>query len=327
MNIVRNRSYVYDVSGVYDASDPAVAYRRDEFGLRDDCASPADIDILTIGGSTTDQRLVPFESTYQKVMQDELSRELGRNACVSNAGVDGHSTYGHVMAFRHWLPLIPRLEPKIIIFYIGLNDATVIDNGPHRFDRREDDWYTSLKRLKVVQLALWAANVAVSFYRRPAPHKAWASSRAEYDQVQLKPDTARLSAINAEKFRGRLRIMLAEAGEYGAEVMCVTQPSRMVLRKDGKSYGLRYKTAASNDKMYSGLDWDYFLRELNEVMRQECGDDRLVDLYKLPFDRSLFYDDMHTTPAGSEKVGRELSDWLLKSDLRTTLAARDLPGA
>ena len=48
-----------------------------------------------------------------------------------------------------------------------------------------------------------------------------------------------------------------------------------------------------------------------------------MDAY--PFDPTLFYDDMHTTPAGSQKVGHELLAWMLKSDLMASLKAGNRP--
>ena len=92
---------------------------RNEFGLRDSCDSIKDIEILTIGGSTTDQRYVPFKFTYQSIIEQRL-KEVDRNfGCVSNAGVDGHSTWGHLFSFEKWFPLIPNLKPNFIILYIG----------------------------------------------------------------------------------------------------------------------------------------------------------------------------------------------------------------
>ncbi len=30
---------------------------------------------------------------------------------------------GHLFSFEHWFPLIPGLKPRIILLYIGINDA------------------------------------------------------------------------------------------------------------------------------------------------------------------------------------------------------------
>ncbi len=311
INVLRDTTYVYDTSKLYPDGPDRVVYRRDQYGLRDDCASPADIDILTIGGSTTDQRMVPFESTYQKVMESELGQAIGRKVCVSNAGVDGHSSYGHVRAFRDWLPLIPGLKPKIVLFYVGINDAMVIDEGPSWADRRIDQ-PELIRRLKVAQLADWARMVVYSYFHRPEPHQRWDFDPADYTVAALKSGVEELSDANAEHFRGRLRTLLSEARKIGAEPVCVTQPTRFVLDREGKSFGLKLE-GDWNKWRYSGLDFDYSLKEINEVMRQECGRDRVIDLYRAPFDPRIFYDEIHTGPEGSREVGHAMAAWLSRS--------------
>ena len=122
-NILRNFEYRYDISKLYEFTDSSVDYIRNEFGLRDNCEKLEDIDILTIGGSTTDQRYVQFQFTYQTVLQEKL-RKVDKNfGCVTNAGVDGHSTWGHIFAFKHWFSLIQDLNPRYVLLFVGVNDA------------------------------------------------------------------------------------------------------------------------------------------------------------------------------------------------------------
>ena len=92
-NVLRDFKFEYNIKGLYRAVDDTVLYERDEFGLRDDCISPQNIEILTIGGSTTDQIYLKLSDTYQAVLGDLISRQIGGEICVSNAGIDGHSTY------------------------------------------------------------------------------------------------------------------------------------------------------------------------------------------------------------------------------------------
>lgn len=78
--LLRDYDYSFDVSDLYSREEP-VRYRRDHFGLRGDFDNYAEIDILTLGGSTTDQRYVPLESTFQEVMERDLSL-AGQQAIV-----------------------------------------------------------------------------------------------------------------------------------------------------------------------------------------------------------------------------------------------------
>ena len=111
IGVIRNRSVVYSTN-FYEV-EGSIIYNRDEYGLRDDC-DPEEINILTIGGSTTDQRYIEFNETFQEILEYNLSENLNRKICVSNAGVDGHSTYAHLISFDSWFPIIDQLNQTFI---------------------------------------------------------------------------------------------------------------------------------------------------------------------------------------------------------------------
>ena len=80
------------VANLYRADRSHVTYSRDEFGLRGAFPTPSEIDVLTLGGSTTDQRYVDDEDTWQAVMQGEFARN-GKRVHIANAGVDSQSSF------------------------------------------------------------------------------------------------------------------------------------------------------------------------------------------------------------------------------------------
>jgi len=103
LNIIRSRTVKYDIAGLYDSSSKAISITRDQYGLRGAFQLPADIDILTVGGSTTDQRYITDGKTWQDVLQQKFE-SIGKNVKVANAGVDGQSTFGHIKNFDWWFP-------------------------------------------------------------------------------------------------------------------------------------------------------------------------------------------------------------------------------
>ena len=121
LNLVRDRTMRYDASALYPAPN-SVTYTRDAFGFRGSYDSPGEIDILTIGGSATDQRFITDGATWQDVIAREFAAE-GKRVSVVNAGVDGQSTYGHIKDFEWWFPNVPGLKAKYVLFYIGANDV------------------------------------------------------------------------------------------------------------------------------------------------------------------------------------------------------------
>ena len=156
-NILRNFQFSYDISQIYKSDTPSVDYHRNQYGLRDDCKAPSEIEILTIGGSTTAQRYTPFASTYQERLEERLKDFNDSFGCVSNAGIDGHTTWGHLFSFEHWFPLIPGLKPKIILLYVGINDAGFQRaSSPNiGFDTQRTDGVKGfLKRLEITNALL-----------------------------------------------------------------------------------------------------------------------------------------------------------------------------
>lgn len=113
----------FDASDLYDGGGEVV-YRRDKYGLRGRYKSPSGIDILTIGGSTTDQRAITEGETWQDVLAAAFKSE-GRDISVVNAGIDGQSTVGNLYSFERWFPLNPGLRPGYAMVYVGINDVHV----------------------------------------------------------------------------------------------------------------------------------------------------------------------------------------------------------
>src|SRR5262245_29719674 len=124
LNLIVDKTISWDIRRLYrDGYDEAI-YQRDRFGFRGSYPDPGRIDILTVGGSTTDQRYITEGKTWQDVIAREF-RKAGKNVSVVNAGVDGQSTYGHLKNFDWWFPAVPDLRVKYFLFYVGINDFYV----------------------------------------------------------------------------------------------------------------------------------------------------------------------------------------------------------
>lgn len=312
-NILRNVQYTYDKSPLYNSDQSSHTYVRNEYGLRDTCNSPSEIEILTIGGSTTDQRFVEFSSTYQTVIEKRLKELNNSFGCVSNAGVDGHSTWGHLFSFEHWFPLIPELKPKIILLYIGVNDADFFKaEAPNPGDDYISQggvkaFLASFDLVKAL-LPIWRLmrqnNMNVS--RAYGSHSASSFTDDDYTINVINQQTDFLSEENAKSFRLRLSLILKEIYALDATPLCVTQPHRYVMEKEGVMYGVRDILGDG----FSGIDYDYSIRRLNNEIFQLCGDNTL-DLYSQEFSRSHFYDGIHTTATGSEQIGEIIAEFII----------------
>ena len=123
LNIPRNVDRVFDVGSLYSGGE-AVRYRRDQHGLRGAYDRLDTIDVLTIGGSTTNQQYLDDDATWQAQLVRRFAAE-GRSVEVVNAGIDGQSTIGHLVAFDKCFLAIPGLKPHYVLAYIGINDTAV----------------------------------------------------------------------------------------------------------------------------------------------------------------------------------------------------------
>ena len=117
----------YDGSKIYgEGINSQIKYSRDKQGYRSFSNKNAENHILTIGGSTTDQRYVPDGLTFQDIM----NKKLGNNYSVINGGVDGQTSLGHLISIKDWhSKVLDKNKIKKVIFYIGLNDIRFANFG------------------------------------------------------------------------------------------------------------------------------------------------------------------------------------------------------
>jgi len=312
-NILRDVHFKYDISNIYENNSSIVDYVRNKHGLRDSCANPAEIDILTIGGSTTDQRYVNFDFTYQSIIERRLKTYLNDFGCVSNAGVDGHSTFGHLFSFKHWFPLIPNLKPKFIVLYIGINDVNFLRKISLNFGydtMKEHGIKAFFKKLEVVKALLPLYRFLKQKIKSDSPiyadHKLILYSDDDYVINVINNQTEFLSKQNTSVFRSRMQSLMEHISSLGAIPVCITQPHRYIMKKNGQTYGIPDVLG----KGFSGVDFDYSIRKLNDVMFELCKKNTL-DLYNHQFLSTHFYDGVHTTSTGSSEIGERIAEFII----------------
>jgi lysophospholipase L1-like esterase len=321
LNIIRNKRIEYSVAHLYTAQPPSILYTRDEFGLRGGCRDPGEIRILTIGGSTTDQRYIDDDATYQAVLQTKLTNYLAKAFCISNAGVDGHSTFGHIASFDEWFPLIPNLKPDFFLFYVGINDAGFNDGPNHGYDddkKNMSKFRFILQKNSAIYSMIWRVREAMSSvatFRIYAQHTK-RSTNLDYSATNLSDNAQEKVLINASQFRNRFQTLLEKTKAYKAKPICVSQPNLLAIKINGNSKGIpnafEYK-----GKTYNGLDYNASLNELNQVMRELCleAGGYFIDISNLDFGPDDFYDYSHLTPGGTNKLGIYLFDEFQKQNI------------
>ena len=307
--------------------EPSVTVRRNRLGLR----GPELVDrtgrglsILTVGGSTTESSYFRHERSWPGQLAARLSENFG-SVWLNNAGLDGHSTFGHVVLLRDHLVA---LNPDVIVFLIGVNDIGL--DRPQRFDRDQVNSLGLSSPKQFVRSLAKFSDVAALTLNGWRTFAAWRQGllRGQTPSVNvgdastrraLPPSPARVQELTRsellEGFASRIFELIALCDRNGIYPIVVTQPFVAADRQVDRTYeGMSGLTAAEN--------W-HVLEAYNDVTRSVVGarNASLVDLASLmPHRRAYFTDLIHFSQAGANEVAR-----LLYAKLCSILAA-EFPG-
>jgi len=304
-------------------STNALGFRGPEPPARFDEA----LTLVAVGGSTTECLYVSDGKTWPDVAGMELSAHF-RDVWVGNAGLDGHSTFGHGLLLEQRLA---RLRPKVILFLIGINDVG-----------RED--------LKAADAAVLAGGAGTGLWGRAvgtaAEHSAIVSTvlnllryhearklNRVHSELQIRwarvltPDRERARALVAEHrerylpgYGARVEGLVRQCRTLGVEPVLITQPALYgnVVDPATKVF-LGTLEVDADQQLYGALAWN-LLEAYNDVVR-DLGRRQgvlVVDLAReLPKDSHLFYDFVHFNNDGSKAVAA-----IVSSRLCPFLAAR-----
>ncbi|MGQ0734114.1 MAG: SGNH/GDSL hydrolase family protein [Acidobacteriota bacterium] len=271
--------------------------------------------LVTIGGSTTESLFLSDGRTWT----DALARRLepvSPGIWINNAGIDGQTTFGHLTLMQSF---IVRLRPRIAVFLIGANDVCL--DQPNTFDagilptggRARALANDVAARSEVVSLA-WNLVRARRARNRGLGHSELDLTRASElvlpDDVMARTEAQCASTIPA--FAARLEALAGLARTQGITPVWVTQPALFGDAVDpatGVALGHVQVSGRGNGR----LEWR-LLESVNEATRRVASAQQvaLVDLARtLPKDSRLFYDFLHFTNEGSERVGEIVARHLI----------------
>jgi lysophospholipase L1-like esterase len=307
LNLVKDQVRKNDVSRLYQSKKPLITYSRDRYGLRGAYSSPGSIRILTLGGSTTDQRYIGDGETWQDVLQRRFE-QAGLKVAVANAGVDGQSTFGHIANFKWWFPEIPGLAPEFILFYVGINDYHI--DAADGFDRLVSDGRNPgiAERIRD-NSAIWNLfRTLRGIYKAMVVSKI-GHQRVDFDELQwvrgqLQPDYGFL-APRLDAYAARLRLLADLTYRAGATPIFVSQPTRH-YRITSQGIEGSAEVTSYDHRGINGVDFYHVMRKLDGVARSVAIEKGavFVDLASRREWVDLdFYDFVHMTPQGAAKAG------------------------
>jgi lysophospholipase L1-like esterase len=319
--IVLQRNYTQTITNEKNPRlDPVIHFSRNSLGFRGP-EPPGDfaarLSILVLGGSTTECWFLSDGKDWPAVLGKRLAGPFPK-IWVNNAGLEGHSTFGHLLLLDQW---VVRLKPRVALFLIGINDV-----------ERED--------LKAGDRAL-QSDAPVPLLERLARHSAIAATvlnlrrteRAErmrllhgdvrlsrLPPLPLKPEYRKNTLLHHEQryvppFRRRVLEIVSLCRTNGIEPVLVTQPALYGDAVDdvtGIDLG-RITVDTDPEHLLNGsLAWR-ILELYNDATRDVGRSEKVfvVDLAaRLPKSSRYFYDFIHYTNEGAAAVGESVADAL-----------------
>jgi lysophospholipase L1-like esterase len=288
-----------------------IVYSRNSLGLRGpEPPSPfaSALTVIAVGGSTTESRYQSDDDTWPARTAALLAPHFN-DLWLNNAGLDGHSTYGHLLLLEQYLL---SLRPRVLVFFVGVND--VGREGPKQADdelRRAEgtSLLTRLARRSAVAATL--QNLGRTEEARQARLFTFGDlnlNRLEHlTYAGRRPEKAlrehRESYLPG--YRERLLALVKVCRKGGIVPIFVTQPALYGPGIDDRT-GVDLGTMVVNDKqkINGALAWD--ILELYNDATREIGRAEGVPVVELaralPKSSRLFYDFVHFTDEGAQAV-------------------------
>ena len=313
LNIYKNFTYKYK-QALYKGN-PNIIYKKDKYGFRGNYKNIKDIDILTVGGSTTDQRFITEGKTWQNVLSRLLSSR-GQYTSVVNAGVNGQSTIGHIKNFQIWFPQIKDFNPKYFLFYLGINDFYVDQQSP--FDNLEQQNLTQIIKSNSISYYLFRTlrGIILAHFVYKVTHKKINFTKMKWTKIPLiksKKAYQKVMKTRLHNYQRRLRILFTLVKQhYQSKIILVTQKYNYYNKINGEIHGLD-KVRFFDGIKYNGVDQYYLMRLLNKAAIEICNEFNgiCIDFAEdIKLNHDDFYDFAHNTPIGADKIGRYLYEEL-----------------
>ncbi len=324
-----NRHYEIKVNAG-NGLEPFVRHTKNSLGFRGPeppDESRDDLRVIAVGGSTTECFYVSDGSSWP-IRFGDLARRAVAPVWVNNAGLDGHSTFGHQILLDE---VLKPLDPDVILFLVGWNDLGRTDLGSSdRNQLRSGQGVTTLR-----DWLIWLANntevagLGLNLYRTWKTRRMGLGHDATFFDWKEPPQGTsmapeRADAVIAEHaqsfvpgYEERLRSLLNDAKDAGIQPVLVTQPAVFGGGQDPR-------TGTDLDRLAGrygdGAQTWRVLELYNDATRKVAAGTGtpLVDLARLmPKDSTYFYDEIHFNPAGTQKVAEilfeQLCPWLVQT--------------
>jgi lysophospholipase L1-like esterase len=287
-------------------------HTKNSWGFRGDEWNPETTKskLLFVGGSTTEC----FHADDNKTWVAQYAKYLGTNFLVNNAGLNGHSTFGHISLLKEYIKVI---KPDYVFFLVGINDVAVTENGQNIFDEKITGKGFDRTLIKIEEKSK-LVNLLHSFYRSYQAKKMDLADNIEWKLEERSSDhqfseDEKLALFSKHKtaqdaYASRLVTLIEIAQSVNAKPVFITQPLLF-----GKAIDSSTGIDLGKFAIYgiTGEEYEMKLSLYNETMKKVATEKSLpvVDLAAFLSNDSRYYvDDMHFSDAGAKKISEILKE-------------------
>lgn len=274
-------------------------FKRNSLGFIGDEINPEEIKIVFLGGSTGEEMFKPYEYSLVGKLNEKLKLDKF-NYPIINASTGGKSTRGYVNDFNYWFSRIDGFDPKIFIFYIGINDSAL--DLPGHFDE------ITKKNISGKIEDYLKNNSIIYRLKKKVEMKYFSKLRKYYGLIDesLYQNYNFVNYVEAKKKFNKKKL----------------EKNNKILIKNFKINLNNLKKIINNKNIkpifitqirYNGLN-DEKLYLVNEYLKEFCKSNG-YDIIKLDemnynLDKKDFYDQAHTTIDGSKKISNLIYPYL-----------------
>jgi lysophospholipase L1-like esterase len=317
---------VYFPSANLPGINGPIEFTVNELGVRGPAVRLDDVDlrILCVGASTTECMYQTDTLTWPWLLQDQLARRLGQSVFVGNAGRSGHITLNHNFLLQNY-PLAPRFEWVLLL--CGGNDMMAMLNY-RTYDTRKVSFETSTlynpavnKHRAYYEDLTLVRRVKESLETHPGvfQDKAgfWIEKERQKRQAALKTkavhEVPRQDLQKAlETYRANLVDLINTCRMRKQRLILMTQPN--LYRKDLPEELEQLTWSSMREGAYTTAVLEQLMDAFNQAMMDVCRQQEIecIDVAAgLPKDATAFFDDVHLTNVGCEKVADMVCDYLV----------------
>jgi lysophospholipase L1-like esterase len=311
--LLTNKQY-HIKNDIIPSLDPVVNQTRNSLGFRGPNPPsdlPSKLSIISVGGSTTQCFFLSDDKTWMARLGDRLEKNF-RDVWINNAGLDGHSTYGHIVLMEDH---VVRVHPKVVLFLVGANDVGRDPNQEFEAENIKStiSFHSPTAFIKSLSPYSEVASMIANLYRSLNAYKEglihWKIDLDKQGYIDVPPSEEQKNLAQGASdqylhgFEERVRKLIAVSRANGIEPVLMTQPILAGAGTDDVTQLDLARIVVSpghNGKMW----WDV-LEKYNNVTRR-VGREKgvlVIDVaHELPKSSRYFYDFIHYTNAGADAM-------------------------